>query len=199
MARILPALTSKFQSGAFVAAQIIEIELPEQFNSLNGLYLTDAPFSFSYDSPTAFDTGSNTYLSSGDLMGVSDNKETGELQVSNMTMTFSALNTTYRDILCKSAIVNKKVNVFRVYFDESTLSAVATPLLLFKGKISGYSISDAERQAQFVIEVASQFVNFNRTNGMVTNEGSLKRYDKNSKAFEFAHKTDEQIFWGRKS
>lgn len=197
MARITPTLTSKFQGNAFVAAQIIEIELPSSYLSKNGVYFTDAPFSFSFDSGTQFDTGSQTYISSGDLIGVSDSKETGEIAVSAMTMTFSALNTTYRDILAISSIINKRVNVYRVFFDEQTYATVATPLLLFKGKVSGYKITDAQETATFVIEVASQFVNFNRTNGVVTNEGSLQRYAPTSRAFEFAHKTDENIFWGR--
>lgn len=197
MARITPTLTSKFQGNAFVAAQIIEIELPSSYLGNDGLYFTDAPFSFSYDSGTQFDSGSQTYISSGDLIGVSDSKETGEIAVSSMTMTFSALNTTYRDLLCTSGVINRRVNVYRVFFDEQTYATVATPLLLFKGKVSGYKVSDAQETATFVIEVASQFVNFNRTNGIVTNEGSLKRYAPNSRAFEFAHKTDENIFWGR--
>ena len=197
MARILPALTSKFQGNAFVAAQILEVELPQQHASLNGLYFTDAPFTFSYNSGTNFDTGAQTYISSADLIGMSDSKETGELQISNVTITFSALNTTYRDLLCASNIINRRVNVYRVFFDETTYATVATPLLLFKGKVSGYRISDSAESARFIIEVSSQFVNFNRSNGMITNEGSLKRYAPASKAFEFAHKTDKQIFWGR--
>jgi len=197
MARILPALTSKFQGNAFVAAQILEIELPTSYGGLDGLYFTDGPFTFQYDSGTQFDTGAQTYVSSADLIGMSDSKETGELQISNVTITFSALNTVYRDLLCQSSIINKRVNVYRVFFDESTYATVATPLLLFKGKISGYRITDSADSARFVVEVSSQFVNFNRTNGMITNEGSLKRYAPSSKAFEFAHKTTEQIFWGR--
>lgn len=197
MSRILPALTTEFEGNTFVAAQIVEIELPTPYGGKNGLYFTDAPFSFSYSSPTTFDSGAQTYLSTGDLLGVADSKETGELQISSLTATFSALNTTYRDILCISKIINKKLQVYRVYFDETTYAAVTTPLLLFKGKISGYSITDSQSKAEFVLEVASQFVNFNRSNGMLTNEGSLQRYSPTSKAFEYAHKTDEQIFWGR--
>lgn len=197
MARLLPAITSQFNTGSVQAAQIVEIELNAQYNGLDGLYFTDAPYSFSLSTDTAFDTAPNTYISSADFIGVSESKETGELQVSTATMTFSALNTVYRDILCIPQIINKRVNIYRIFLESSTLVAVADPLLLFKGKISGYQITDSTDDARFVIEVASQFVNFNRTNGLITNEGSLQRYAPNSKAFEFAHKTDEQIFWGR--
>lgn len=200
MARLISPLVNKIAGDTLVSAQAIEIGVMRpQVNSLDGIYLTDAPFTFSLSTNTKFDGGLNTYFSTADLIGISDTKETGDIQISNVTLTFSLLNTTYRDALCVTGVINRTVNIYRVFFNESDYSTVGEPLLLFRGFVSGYKLNDAKETATFIIEASSQFVNFQRTNGVVTNSGSLQRYDRNTNAFEFAHKTDEQIFWGRKA
>lgn len=164
-------------------------------------YWTDAPFDISWTSPTA---GSQTYEAQGNFMGISETQETGELQISNISITVSALDLTTSAELATKTIVNKDVTIYKAFLDpqeEFSIigeeSAGAGPINIFKGKISGWRISDARDSATLQIEVASQFVNFEQSNGRSTTEASLQKTNPNDRFFEFAHVTAEEIKWGK--
>ena len=76
-------------------------------------------------------------------------------------------------------------------------SIVAEPIIVFKGKIQSYAVNDAKKTSTIVLEVASTFANFEKTNGRKTNQGSLQREHPNDHSFEFSDQTVADIPWGR--
>jgi len=197
MARISTPLSVAFAGRAIVSAHLIEVGLPTTYLSKNALYLTEAPFSISYDTDTAPDSGANTYASDGVLLGVSEAKESGTLNITGCNITLSGLEPNIRNAVMKPGIVNQSVSFYRVFLDEDTYGLVDVPLLLFKGKVSGYQHRDGEGESIITLAVKSNFADFEKTKGIRTNQGSLKKIDPNEYGFEFSHESVSDIKWGK--
>jgi len=197
MARISNSLSTVFAGRAIVSAHLIEIGLPSTYLSKNALYLTEAPFSISYDTDTAPDAGANTYTSDGILLGVSEAKESGTLNITGCNITLSGLDANIRNITTIPGIVNQSMSFYRIFLDEDTYGLVDVPLLLFKGKVSGYQHRDGEGESNITLSVKSNFADFDKSKGIKTNQGSLKKIDVNEYGFEFSHESIADIKWGK--
>ena len=109
-----------------------------------GFYYTDAPYDISYFS--------NTYEAQGNFLGISETTENSETQVTNISITFTGLDSTTMLRFANSDIINKDVTVYRALWDQATEdliydSAGDGPLTIFKGKIAGYRVEDAQDTA----------------------------------------------------
>jgi hypothetical protein len=197
MARISTPLSVAFAGRAIVSAHLIEVGLPSTYLGKNALYLTESPFSISYDTDTAPDTGANTYTSDGVLLGVGESKESGTLAITGCNITLSGLEPNIRNAVMKPGIVNQSVSFYRVFLDEDTYGLVDVPLLLFKGKVSSYQHRDGEGESIITLAVKSNFADFEKTKGIRTNQGSLKKIDPNEYGFEFSHESVSDIKWGK--
>ena len=197
MARVGTLLSNLFAGRSVVSAHLIEIGLPTTYLSLNALYLTENPFSVSYDTATAPDTGANTYSSDGIFLGLSEVKETGDLQITNANITLSGMDANIRNTVVKPAIVNQNVSVYRIFLDNDTYGLIDVPLLLFKGKVSSYQHRDGEDGGIITLAVKSNFADFNKSRGIRTNQGSLQKIDPNEFGFEYSHENLGDIKWGK--
>ncbi len=197
MSRISTPLSTAFAGRAIVSAHLIEIGLPSQYLGKNALYLTESPFSVSYDTATAPDAGANTYTSDGVLLGVSDSRESGTLNITTCNVTLSGLDANIRNITTIPGIVNQSMSFYRIFLDEDTYGIVDVPLLLFKGKVSGYQHRDGEGESNITLTVKSNFADFDKTKGIRTNQGSMKKIDPNEFGFEFSHESVSDIKWGK--
>lgn len=164
-------------------------------------YWTDCPFDIAWTSPTA---GAQTYEAQGNFMGISETQETGDVQITNISIIISALDIPTAQSIATNNLINKTVVIYKAFLDPTEEfsiigeeSAGAGPIMIFKGKISGYRITDTDSDARLQIEVASQFVNFNQTNGRSTTEESLQKHAPGDRFFQFAHITNEEIRWGK--
>jgi len=106
-----------------------------------GFYYTDAPYDISYFG--------NTYEAQGNFLGISETTENSETQVTNISITFTALDSTTMLRFATSDVINKDVTVYRALWDQATEdliydSAGDGPLTIFKGKIAGYRVEDAQ-------------------------------------------------------
>jgi hypothetical protein len=159
-----------------------------------GFYYTDAPHDITYFG--------NTYVAQGNFLGISETSENSEIQVTNITITFTALDLTTVLRFSQSDIINKDVTVFRAIWDQETEdliydSAGDGPLTIFKGKIAGYRIEDAQDTATLTVQVDSQFTNFEKINGRRTNLENFQREHPTDFAMEFSHETLNDLKWGK--
>jgi len=185
MARgLASALKTYLANQSQVKVGLIEIE-----TSTGTVYYTDASFDIDY--------GGNTYTAQGNFLSVTEAEENAELVITNCILAISALDPANITKFATSANVNKTVIIRIAYLDPTNNSIVGTPIITFKGKITGYTVTDARNTATIGLEVASSFANFEKTNGRRTNEGSFQREHPSDKSMEFSHQTIQDILWGR--
>jgi hypothetical protein len=178
------ALKTYLANQSQVKAGLVEIE-----TSTGTVYYTDASFDITYDS--------NTYQAQGNFISVTEVEENAELVITNCILAISALDTANITKFATSDNVNKSVTVRVAYINPTDNSIVGTPIITFKGKITGYTVTDARNTATIGLEIASTFANFEKTTGRRTNEGSFQREHPSDRSMEFAHQTVQDILWGK--
>lgn len=164
-------------------------------NNGSDLYYTDAPFDLTYDG--------DTYEAQGSFLGISETSETADLQITSINLVISALDLTNVTTLATSNQINQDVEIYKVFLDptDNTLigdSAGDEAVLIFKGKIAGYRIEDADDTATITIEVNSQFTNFDRRNGRRTNLANFQREHATDFGMEYSHESLLDMKWGKK-
>lgn len=185
MARSLGSTINSYLAGrSHIRISMIEIE-----TSTGTVYYTDGPFSVSY--------AGNTYLAQGTFLSVTDTEENTDLVITNCSINISALDPANITKFATSANVNKSVTVMGTYLDPTDNSIVGTPIITFKGKITGYTVSNARNTGKINLAVASNFADFEKINGRRTNEGSWQKLYPGDRTMEFAHQTIEDINWGK--
>ena len=185
MARGLSATVQTYLANqSQIRVLLIDITTPS-----STIYYTTAPFDVDYSG--------NTYTAQGNFLGVSNVEENAELIITSCQLVISAIDTANITTYATSSIINKSVIVRSAYLDPTDNSIVGTPIITFKGKITGYTISDADATATIALEVASTFANFDKTNGRYTNEGSFHREHAQDRGMEFAHESLQDLKWGR--
>jgi hypothetical protein len=159
-----------------------------------GFYYTDAPYDIAYFG--------NTYEAQGNFLGISETTENAETQVTSISITFTGLDSTTMLRFANSDIINKDVTVYRALWDQATEdliydSAGDGPLTIFKGKIAGYRVEDAQDTATLTVQVDSQFTDFEKINGRRTNLANFQREHPADFSMQFSHETLTDLKWGK--
>lgn len=192
MARGLSAAQNSYIAGdALIAVTLIDIGV---YGATDIAY-TDAPFDITYNG--------TTYEAQGNFMGISESSETADLQITSINLVISALDINNVRTLANSNQINQDVSVYRSFLDPTDNSLIGDSagdqaILIFKGKIGGYRIQDANDTATITLEVTSQFANFNKKTGRRTNLGSIQREFPTDFGMEYSHETLQDIKWGKK-
>lgn len=204
MGRDLSNLTREFLArDAIVSYLLVEVGVSAPVNGLNAVYYTDAPFDLTYDTDTAPDAGDNTYEAQGDFLAIAEAQENSELRVSSINITLSALNLSNITTFATSDQINQTVSIYRALWDQGNDSLIYDsagdgPVLIFKGRITGYRVTDARETAELTIQVDSQFTNFDKIQARRTNLGSFQREHATDFSMEYSHETVNDIRWGKK-
>ena len=192
MSRELSQLQNNHLAGdAFIAFTLIDIGI----QGGTDLAYTDAPYDVDYNG--------TTYEAQGQFLGVSETRETSDLQITSINLVISALDLTTVQTLATSNQINQDVTIRRVFVNPTNQeligdSAGDKSIMLFKGKIAGYRIEDAADTAEMVIEVNSQFTNFDRKTGRRTNLANFQREHPLDFGMQYSHENLIDIKWGKK-
>ena len=155
---------------------------------------TDAPYNITFNS--------NTYTAQGAFLNISETEENADIQIVSATITISALNVSNITSFATSAQINQLVTIRRSFIDQSTNqligdSAGDNAIIIFRGRISGYSVRDSVSSAEIQLQVSSQFINFDKRSGRRTNQGNFQREHPQDNSMEFSAVTVKDIKWGR--
>jgi hypothetical protein len=192
MARgIASSLQTKLAARSVFAADLIELHLSTP------LYFTSTNIDIDFDSDTAPDTGSNTYLAQGQFLFFSNITESSDLRVGQIDMTFTAVDTTTVALLINNEFMNKRVVIYRAVLDNEYNFTSDDVFTVFDGNIMGYSINETNDTATVTITVASQFADFERSNGRKTNPASQQIHFANDKGMDFSAQIVKDLKWGR--
>lgn len=187
MARgLTSAVKTELATGNIAPVLLIE------FGFSTPIYLTNA----SFDITSSVSGSSRTYLSNGHLRGVTGVSETNKPTKNSLTISLSAVDTTYVGIALNENIINDNVYIYRGFLD-SNLALISDPFLLFYGTIDEFKIADNTDNASLILTITSHWGNFSKISGRVTTDNSQQRFFSGDKGMEFSALTVKDIRWGR--
>ena len=188
---IASATQTKLAGRQIFVADLIELQL-----SITQ-YLTTSNIDIDYDSSTAPDAGTNTYLAQGQFLAYGNIVESADLRISSIDMTFTAVDTTTIALLMNNDYIDKRVVIYRAVLDEDYSFTSDDIWLMFDGTITAYLIKETENTATVTITIASQFADFLRKNGRRTNPASQNIHFSSDKGMDFSPQIVKDIKWGR--
>ena len=186
------SLETKLGSREVFAADLIELHLS------TALYFTSTNIDIDYDSATAPDAGTNTYLAQGQFLYYGNIVESSDLRIGQVDLTFTAVDTTTVALLINNNYMNKRVVIYRAVLDSDYSFTSNDVFTVFDGTIMNYSIRESEGTATVTMTVSSQFADFERTNGRKTNPASQNVHFSTDKGMDFSTQIVKDIKWGRK-
>jgi hypothetical protein len=192
MARDLASsLQTKLAARTVFAADLIELHLATP------LYFTSTNIDIDFDSTTAPDAGTNTYLAQGQFLEFSNIVESSDIRVGQLDMTFTAVDTTTVALLINNEYMNKRVVIYRAVLADDYTFTSDDVFTVFDGIIMGYSIQESQDTATVTITVATQFADFERTSGRKTNTASQQVHFPTDKGMDFSAQIVKDLKWGR--
>jgi len=174
-----------------LAADLVELHFSP------AVYFTNASIDITYDSATAPDAGSNTYLAQGQFIDFSNIKETADVKVNSLDISFTAVDLTTVALVLNNDYIDKRVVLYRVIFDLDGKFNSSKVFQIFDGSINAWSIGETQDSATLTIQCSSQFANFEKLSGRTTSVASQQLYYPNDTGMEFASKILKDIRWGR--
>ena len=192
MTRNIPAaLQSKLEAKTVFVADLIELHFATP------LYFTTTNINLQYDSPTAPESGVQTYLAQGLFLNYGDIIENSDLRVGTLELNFTAVDPTMVAVLINNDFIDKRVVLYRAVLGSDYSFTDDDVFTIFDGRISGWAISEEQKTANVSLSVASFFADFNRTNGRRTNPASQNLYFSNDRGMDFSPQIVKDIRWGR--
>jgi len=191
MTREFPNSLQTYLAGnSFVSVLLVKIQKPDNSYTL----WTDAPYDIDFNG--------DTYLAQGDFLSITEGQETSEIQIHSVSIQISALDVTNITTYATSNIINRTVEIRRAFLDPITQqlqgdSSGDSGFLLFKGRVAAYAVNNNVNNADIVLQVSSQFINFQRTSGRRSNLTNFQREHPDDFGMEYSHETLTEINWGK--
>jgi hypothetical protein len=168
-----------FYSENFIAIDLVEIHLKTLAGANNTQYYCSGGFPATWDSPTAPESGMNTYTAQGDFIGFDAVGEDFDVRVGKFGISLSALGANmvqnYIDVEEQNRldIEGSRVVIFKAFLDpNNALQIIDAPVMLFDGIIFNVSVSESQNSSNIKLDCATLFADFERTAGRKTNNGS---------------------------
>ena len=184
---IQDALTQK----KILTADLIEIHFD------TAVYFTNANIDIRFDSATAPDTGTNTYTAQGQFLEFGNVKESGNITVNTLDISFTAVDLTTVGLVLNNNYIDKRIVLYRAIFDSTGEFNSSKVFQFFDGRITAWKIAEAQETATLTIQYASQFADFEKTAGRTTSVASQQIFFSGDKGMEFSNQIVKDIKWGR--
>ena len=184
-------LQTKLSSRQVFVADLIELQLDTP------QYYTTTNISLQWDSPSAPDAGVNTYLAQNQFLSYGNIVESSDLRVGTLEMTFTAVDTTTVSLILNNDYIDRRVVIYRAVLGDDFSFSDTDVFLVFDGRITGYSIRETDTTATITISCASQFADFERTNGRRTNPASQNLHFPTDRGMDFSPQIEKDIRWGK--
>lgn len=166
------AIRDQIYNDSFVAVDLLEIHLKDTAGTNIPYYLTNSNFSISYDSPTAPNSGSNTYTATGEFITYSTVSEEFDVKVGKFTITLSCIDNDYVTKFTTNEVEGKRVVIYKAFLDYNTMEVIPNPVLLFDGIIMNVTLNESAATCTLSLDCSTLFSDYERTNGRKTNNTS---------------------------
>lgn len=154
----------------------------------SGVYLTDYAHDITYSG--------DIYSASDHLISVGSPTESRDLRVNTLSIGLSGVEQTYISLFLQNDFVNRQVLIYKAAINAGSI--VGAPMVLFDGRLTRFEVRESDDTSEVVVEVASHWADFDKTNGRLTNNNSQQFYFSGDVGFEYAANTVRDLKWGRK-
>ena len=140
-----------------------------------------------------------TYTGLGDLLSISEIKETSDISATGISVSLSGVKTSFIAMAKDQDYQGRELTVRLGAFNESG-SLIADPVIIFSGFMDTMTIAEAGAYSSITIAVENKLVAFERAKvRRYTAEDQKIEYPAD-KGFEFVTSiVQKEIFWGRPS
>ena len=140
-----------------------------------------------------------TYTGLGDLLSISDIKETSDISATGINVSLSGVKTSLIAIAKNQDYQGRELTVRLGAFNE-TGSLIADPVIIFSGFMDTMTIAEAGTYSTISIAVENKLVAFERSKVRRYTAEDQKIDHPTDKGFEFVTSiVQKEIFWGRPS
>ena len=140
-----------------------------------------------------------TYTGLGDLLSISEIKETSDISATGINVSLSGVKTSLIAIAKDQDYQGRELTVRLGAFNESG-SLIADPVIIFSGFMDTMTIAEAGTYSSITIAVENKLVAFERAKVRRYTAEDQKIDHPADKGFEFVTSiVQKEIFWGRPS
>ena len=153
------------------------------------LYLSDCYIPVTYNG--------NAFTPVGNFLGFSNIVETNELTVDQVSISLSGVDQTNTYLLLSENYIDRKIVIYQAFLNDAE-TLVSDPVQIFSGRINNPVIQEDINSgtASLTVNVASQFVDFNKINCRFTNNESQQSFFEGDTGFRFASASVKELNWG---
>lgn len=185
MARFNQAIIDAVNQKVINAYEMLYVDMD------GGIYVTNAPTDISY--------GGNTYISLGNFLGFSGIEEQSDFTINEITISLSGVpafddgGNSFINVVLQYDYIDKPVQIYRAFFNRDTF---IDAFLMFEGRINAPMIQDDPGGTTTVgVTVSNNWVDYDRVNGMITNNDRHQSLYPGDLFFEHANETTKDIAW----
>ena len=170
-----------------VANESTKIAFLVKLNLSTVYRLTDFYTDVTYDS--------ENYESGGSFLRVDSVQETGDLEINELSISFSNVSSEVRTLVQGGAFTDKEVEIYIGYFNTS--DALVGAINYFTGLIRSVSIQENNTESVLSITVASQWANWSLKKGRYYTSESQQEFSSGDIGLEYATEVKKDIAWGK--
>jgi len=141
--------------------------------------------------------GGETYTGLGDLLSISEIKETADVQATGMNVSLAGVKSSLVTIAKDQDYQGRELTVRLGAFDSSG-DLIADPVIIFSGFMDTMTISEAGEYSSITIAVENKLIAFERSKVRRYTAEDQKIDHPTDKGFEFVTAiVEKEIIWGR--
>jgi hypothetical protein len=139
----------------------------------------------------------NTYIGAGNLLSLSEYKETQKLEALGLTFTLTGISPSILSVAQAESYQGRTVNLYLSAINSS--GALVTPYQVFGGQMDVMSINLGAEFSTIAVSAESKLIMTTRTKERRYTAEDQKNQYPGDKGFDFVTVLqDKEIYWGRK-
>ncbi|WP_130470650.1 hypothetical protein [Candidatus Magnetaquicoccus inordinatus] len=151
---------------------------------------TDAWASISWDG--------HTYQMNGHFLSVQGLSESFDMSIPTVTLSYSGVDQSWIAIALEKPLIDRQVVIYKAFINYADHQLIGTPVCIFSGRLTGdiEIADDPSGGCTVTAKVSSEFADFLRAPGRMTNNNDMKRYFPNDNSFKFVTNKNPDVVWG---